>query len=162
MEKPIYDIDALKKQYSVLRKKYKLPEFSKLNEEFEIEKTQERETEFLLREIRRTISDKISSFIRFFELFLNPQPFPIFILSMIKNLTAKEKTMIEKIYKELVTVELTSLSLDIYYKEAREVEFIKDIFKKWQELKPELKEISDILTKIQSREVEKKNRSYFG
>lgn len=161
MKDKIACIDDLKKQYEPLRKKYNLPEFSKLNEEFEIEKIQEKETEFLLREIRRVISEKIAAFLRFFELFINPQSAPVFILTSLKNLTPHEKDLIEKLYKELVNIELAAVSLDIIYKETREAQFIKDITKRWQNMKQELEQISEMIAKM-PREGEKKGKSYFG
>ena len=156
------NLAILKKDYEKFYKKYKLPKFSELNQEFEIEKLQEKETDFLLREIRRVISDKVAAFLRFFELFLNPQAAPIFILAMLKSLTPRDKEIIEKIYHELVSFELTSLTLDIIYNEKKEADFIKDIYKRWQKLKIELQEFSKIMEKIKSKEKEKKRKTYFG
>jgi len=155
-------LNNVKKQYEPLKKKYKLPEFSKLNEEFEIEKVQEKETDFLLREIRRAISEKIAAFLRFFELYVNPQAAPVFVLVSLKNLAAKEKEIIEKAYKELVALELAAVSLDISYNEPREAQAILRVFKKWQELKPELEDVILAILKVQERSGEKKGKSYFG
>lgn len=155
-------LEKIKKQYEPFKKKYKLPEFSKLNEEFEIEKIQEKETDFLLREIRRTISDKVAAFLRFFELFLNPQTAPLFVLTSLKNLTTKEKEMIENLYKELVTLELVSVSLDIKYDESKEARFILESMKKWQKMKTDIQEITNSIINFQNKSIEKKGKSYFG
>lgn len=64
MEKDIC-LAYLKKQYEPLRKKYKLPSFDELNKEFEIEKIQEKETDFILREIRKGMGEKVGAFLRF-------------------------------------------------------------------------------------------------
>ena len=157
-----HNLSELKKEYEKYKKKYKLPEFFDLNQEFEIEKIQERETDFLLREIRRAISDKIAAFLRFFELFLNPQAAPVFILAVIKTLNNKDKAIIEKIYNTLVNFELTSITLDMDYNEKEEADFINHMFKKWQDLKKELKEFSKIIDRIKIKEKERKRRSYFG
>ncbi|MCL6500820.1 MAG: hypothetical protein K6T16_02175 [Candidatus Pacearchaeota archaeon] len=156
------ELSELKRRYDALRKKHGLPEFSKINEEFEIEKVQERETEFLLREIRRAMSEKIAAFLRFFELFLNPQAAPVFILGMLKSLTVKDKELIEHIYNQLVNFELTSITLDIIYDEKKEVDFIKNTFKKWQCIKEELQEFSRIIERAKLEEKERKRKSYFG
>lgn len=155
-------LEKIKKQYEFLKKKYKLPEFSKLNEEFEIEKIQEKETDFILREIRRAISDKVAAFLRFFELFVNPQAAPVFVLISLKNLTSKEKEIIERTYKELVELELAAVGLDISYNEAKEAQSILRVLKKWQELKPELEEVTTAILKVQEKASEKKGKSYFG
>ena len=46
-------LEELKKKYEKLQKQYSLPSFEKLNEEFDIEKIAENETDFLLREVRK-------------------------------------------------------------------------------------------------------------
>ncbi|UZE93895.1 MAG: hypothetical protein IB618_03990 [Candidatus Pacearchaeota archaeon] len=153
---------ALKKEYEKYRKKYKLPRFSELNQEFEIEKIQEKETEFLLREIRRAISDKIAAFLRFFELFLNPTTAPVFILALLKTLNVRDKELVEKIYHNLVAFELTAITLDIVYNEKKEAEFIRYIFKKWQGFKKELIEFSRVIERTKTKAREKKRKSYFG
>ena len=157
-----YNLDILKKEYEKFYKKYKLPNFSELNQEFEIEKLQEKETEFLLREIRRAISDKIAAFLRFFELFLNPQAAPVFVLNMLKSLNNRDKELIEQIYHELVNYELTAINLDIVYDEKKEAGFIKDIYKKWQVLKQELQEFSKVIERMKIKEQDMKKKSYFG
>ncbi|UCD20625.1 MAG: hypothetical protein JSW08_02520 [archaeon] len=157
-----HGLNELKKEYSKFVKKYKLPEFSELNKEFEIEKVQEKETEFLLREIRRAISEKIVAFLKFLELFMNPSGAPLFILISLKGLTHSKKEKIEHLYSELVKTELGSVSLDIEYQEKEEVRFIKECYKKWKEVKPDLHGIFKELEKIHSKGSEKKTKSYFG
>lgn len=154
------NLEQIKKKYESLRKKYGLPSFNKLNEEFEIEKVQEKETDFLLREIRRATTEKIAAFLHFFELFLNPVTAPLFVLVSLKELTASDKELIESIYRQLVNIELTSIALDMAYNEKKEAQFIKQITEKWQELKTELQEFSALLLKIQTKQKEK--RSYLG
>ncbi len=154
-------LDELKKQYDPFRKKYKLPSFSELNEDFDIEKAQDKETEVLLREFRREITDKVAAFLRFFELFLNPQAAPLFVLGMIKNLTLHDKENIARIYKELVALEIEAVNLDIRYVEKHEALFIKDSFKRWQALKPDLQRICNSLRKMQVNKTKVK-KSYYG
>lgn len=150
-------LERLKKQYEPLKKKYSLPEFSKLNEEFEIEKIQEHETELLLREIRHSMSERIAAFLHFIELFLNPTAAPVFLLSAMKSISQADKQLIEKLYRELAVVELSSVALDVTYDEKREAAFIKDIFRMWQNVKPELETFSNLLIRL-SPLTEKKNR----
>lgn len=135
-------LNRLKKQYDVLRKKYKLPEFSKLNEDFEIEKLQEHETDFLLREVRRTIVEKMSVVLKFLEIIINPnEASPAFIFAMIKEMKPEMKKSLEKMYKELSTVEISSITLDLDYDEKNEARFIKEQTKKWESTKKELRSL---------------------
>lgn len=160
-DKGCISLDELMKKYAPFEKKYKLPSFGKLNEDFDVEKAQEKETQFVLREIRREVTDKVAAFLRFFELFLNPQAAPLFVLGMLKNLTLHEKDVIMKIYKELVALEIEAVNLDITYKEEEEARFIKETFKRWQILKPELEKIGKALSKMQVKP-NKSKKSYFG
>jgi len=151
---------SLKKEYEKIRQKYKLPPFQYLNEEFEIEKIQERETELLLKEIRHIMTEKLAAFLHFIELFINPTMAPVFILSAMKNLGESDKKLIENIYDNLVSLELASLALDISYDEKKEAEFVKNIIKKWQDLRPELQQFSDLLAKIRPKK--EKSKGYVG
>ena len=154
-------LNEIKKSYEPLRRKYKLPEFSELNKEFEIEKTQEHETEFILREIRKDVGEKVGAFLRFLETILNPVMGPIFILNSIKNLNNKDKDLIKENYEILVDLEIKAISLDVDYNEKAEAEFIKEAYKKWQDIKPDIKEIIDSLRKAQETK-EDKRKSYLG
>ena len=92
-EKPC-ELSRLKKEYEKLRKKHNLPSFNELNKDFSIERVCEIETEFLLREIRKYMSDKIFNYLRFVELILNPVNSPMFIFSIMKNIGEEEKRKI--------------------------------------------------------------------
>jgi hypothetical protein len=154
-------LNDLKKKYEPLMKKYKLPSFSELNKEFEIEKTQEHETDFLLREVRKDVGEKVGAFLRFLETILNPVMGPVFILNAIKNLSSRDKELIRENYEILVDLEIKAISLDVIYDEKKEAEFIKEAYKKWQGIKPDIKEIIDSLRKAQSIK-EDKRKSYLG
>ena len=58
MEAKCLTLEELKKEYEKLKKKHNLPIFKGMNEDFEIEKLQEKETELLLREVRRIMIEK--------------------------------------------------------------------------------------------------------
>lgn len=154
-------LSALKEKYKKLEKKYKLPPFSELNKEFDIEKIQERETDFLLREIRRCISEKVGAYLRFLELFLNPPSAPLFVLIALKEMSANEKEKMEELYKELVMIEMGSIALDVSYDETKEVNFIKEVYKKWKELKKDLEEVCREIEILHSKR-EKKSKVYYG
>lgn len=151
----------IKKQYQTLQKKYKLPSFDELNKEFEIEKVQEHETDFLLREIRKAISEKMSAFLRFFETILNPVMAPVFVLASLKNLSNSDKEKIAKTYESMVDVELETIRLDVEYSEKREAGFILNAFKKWKEVKPHVLDVMETLEESHSIS-EKKGNSYLG
>ncbi len=156
------NIEELKKEYERFKDKYALPEFSELNKAFDIEEI-DPESEFLLRKIRRYISEKIGGYMRFIEILLNPSNAPIFFFKLIKKLDNSDKEALTKMYEELGNIELETISLDLEYNEKKEALFIKklhDIFN--QEIK---KDLLKILKKLENGEDSKKkdnNGSYFG
>ena len=130
-----YDIEA---EYNELSKKYNLPEFEILAQDFDIEKLCEKETTFLAREIRRTINEKIAAYIHLFETLTNPQSPPMFVFKILKNITTEEKEQIQKFYKSLSRTQIQIMKLDTIYSEESEIKFIKETYKIWQDMKPEI------------------------
>lgn len=157
------ELVKLKKQYSALQSKYKLPKFSDLNKDFEIEKLQDRETEHLLRGVRRTMIEKIANVVRFLELLMNPSesPTPMFIYAILKGITPETKSEIEKLYKELSNLELGSLGLDVSHDEKEEADFVKAIYQSWNKHQPGLKKITQKLNMTWKKD-KKADRGYLG
>lgn len=155
-------LENLKKDYEILREKYNLPGFREFNEDFQIERISEIETDFLLREIRKFISDRISNYMRFLESLLNPTNAPLFIFSLCKALTANEKKEIEDLYKGLMKIELELLEIDIKYSEENEAEFIKNTFEFWKDFKKKWYEIIKTAKDNWDNKLESTNKGYFG
>ena len=155
-------LEKLKKDYSVIKKKYDLPSFEELNEDFNIEKISEIETDFLLREVRKFMADKFSNYLRFVEIILNPINAPMFIFSIIKSISNEEKNNLKEIYKKLAKIEVKVIELDISYKEEKEVEFIKESYKIWQEIKKDIALIISAVKKNWDNKFEVNGKSYFG
>jgi hypothetical protein len=138
METEDFDIELA---YNELKSKYSLPEFEKLIEDFDIEKLADKETIFLAREIRRTISEKIAAYLQLIETFINPHSSPMFVFSILKNLSQQNKDSIKKIYATLSKIQIEVLKLDTIYNEDSEAKFIDNTFKTWQETKPTIYKI---------------------
>lgn len=164
MAKPKIDfgLEKLKKDYEALRKKFNLPSFQLLNEEFEIERIAEHETDILLREVRKAITEKAIAFLRFLELMINPSSAPFFLLSLMKDFSISDKKLVEKIYKKLCEFEIKAIALDLKYNEKAEAGFIKDALKKWQDMQDDLQELSSMINRAWNATSERKERSYFG
>lgn len=156
------EIEDLKREYANLQRRYQLPDFQKLSEDFEIERVAEKEIESILREIRKTMMDKILSYLRFIELLLNPSNAPILFLALVKNMHTEDKKISENIYRKLGRLEIEAIELDIEYSEKNEAEFIKKLYSEWQQIKQEIKELIKGLKKGLNQKSEKKNRDYFG
>ena len=148
-------------KYKPLREKYQLPGFSELNEQFDIEEI-DPESEFLLRKIRRTISERVSNYLRFTEIILNPSNAPMFFFKILKKLTSEDKEALSKLYEKLGASELKILSLDIEYNEQNEADFIKEMYKSLTtEIKDEFLKTIEKLSNGEENSV-KVNGSYLG
>ena len=156
-------LEDLKQQYLPLQKKYKLPAFSELNDDFDVEKLYDKETDHLLRLMRMVIIEKIANVVRFLELLINPSESPtqLFIFAMLKHIKNDTRRDIETIYKELSKIELSSLGLDIVYSEKDEAAFISEVSRVWNAEKPKIKEITKKLGMTWGKDLEQ-SRRYLG
>lgn len=156
-------LEKFKKDYEVLRAKHGLPEFNKMNEDFQIEKISENETDILIREVRKFVGDKIVNYMRFVESLLNPVNAPMFTLSLVKLLGAEERSKLQGIYKDLMRKEVSFIERDIQFDEVKEAEFIRDSFKLWQEIKKDLALVmGEVDRKWDEEKIAIDSNGYFG
>jgi len=155
-------LEDLKKDYKEIQEKHNLPDFEKLNQDFQIEKIAEVETDLLIREVRRFMSEKFSNYLRFIEAILNPINVPMFIFSVIKSLGTEEKEKLTETYKMLSKKELELIELDVEFSEEKEAEFIKNSYKLWQEIKKDLLEVLEKIKDNWDNKSEINNKKYFG
>lgn len=157
-------LELLKDAYEVLQKEYNLPEFEELNKDFSIEKINEEETEYLAREIRRYMTEKINGYLRIVETFLHPNNAQMFVFTILKSTSEEHMKKLKSIYSKLAKKEIEILELDLEFNLEKEITFIKDTFQKWQEIK------HDLLPIIQQMKADWKttnnngsrDRNYFG
>ena len=135
MEEQEYDIEE---EYDHLSKKYGLPDFDAMSQDFDIEKLYDKNTSYLAREIRRIINEKISAYLHLFETLLNPRGSPVFILKILSNISKSDKHSIQAIYKMLTEIQIQIMKLDTIYSEESEIQFIKKTFTEWQTLKQDI------------------------
>jgi len=155
-------LTELKKEYGDLQKRYSLPSFEKLNEEFDIERIIDKETDFLLRGIRRNISQKAINFMQFLEGLINPNFASMAALSLLKSINEKDKELINKCYEKIFDLELKSLMLEIEYNEKAEAEFIKTSAKAWEEIRADLKQLINNAEKVWRKKMSEEKLNYFG
>ena len=151
-----------KEIYGELAQKHNLPEFKKIAEDFDIEKIQDKESTFLVREVRRTINEKIAAYIHLFETLINPTTPPMFVFSILRNISTEDKDTIKKIYKALSRTQIEVMKLDTVYNEADEIKFINETFIIWQELKQTIYKLIERFESSLDEDDPTKKRSYFG
>ncbi len=161
-EECCFGLEKLKKEYEKMRKKYALPSFEEMNNDFEIEKLQERETETLLREIRRAMIEKNLAYLRFLEMFMNPSNAPMFFLVLVKNFDNNEKKLAEELYIKLGKFEIMSIALDNVFDEKKDAEFINQFYNEWQDIKGKFSRILQGVEKSWEKKTERREKGYLG
>ncbi len=157
-----YNIEQLKEQYKPLARKYNLPDFTSLNEIFDVEEMT-LDTEFFLRKIRRTIMEKISGYLRFVDVMLNPASTPVFFYKKIKKLESNDREILSNMYEIFGDIETENLLLDLEYSEEKEAQFIRKIFDVFdRQIKKELIKIIQRLMNGRIAEIKNNKVSYFG
>jgi hypothetical protein len=156
------DLAKLKEDYKKLQERYNLPSFEKLNEDFQVEKAVEFETDFVLREVRRCITDKFFNYLRFIESILTPNNVPMFVFGITKTLGIKEKEKLIELYKKIARVDIDLIELDLEYSEEKEASSIKSYSELWQSIKKELMYIVSVIKKNWDVKIEDNGKGYLG
>ena len=155
------DLSELKNNYSEIEKKYKLPSFDRLNQDFEIDKI-DKESEHLVRTVRKVVFEKIINSLNFLELLQNPVNAPRTYLPYLRSMSVEDKKTIEEIYSSLGELSLAALELEIEFSDKREAELIKRAFDVWNSHKIRFKKIVAGIAKPINNNVARKEKSYFG
>lgn len=151
-----------KKDYLEIQIKHNLPSFQELNEDFQIEKICEYETDILIREIRKFVAEKLSNYMKFVEMLINPVNAPMSIFSLIKSFNTEDKKKLSEIYEKLVKNEIEIVELDLDFYEEKEVRYIKDSINLWKEIKKDLLEIIEKIKKNWDNSSKKGETGYLG
>ncbi len=155
-------LEELKVEYTEFRDRFGLPEFDKLNENFDIEGI-DTDSDFLLRKIRRVMSEKIAGFLRFSELVLNPSNAPMFFFKLVKKLDSSDRIDLTEVYEKMGEFEVRAVGLDVNYSEEKEAGFIKDIYEDFEGgVKEKLGKIIEKLNNGKGNIKKIDNGSYFG
>jgi len=162
MAKEESKLQELKENYLRIQKKNNLPSFDELNQDFHIEKLCEIETDYLIREIRKFLSDKLQNYARFIETLLNPTNASMFIFSIIKTINEDDKKILTDVYKKLTRLEVDLIDLDVEFSEEKEYKFVRNFYEIWKEIKKDMLRILDSIKTNWDKEIEKNSKAYFG
>ena len=133
-----------------------------MNHNFEIETIPSEDTELFLKRIRKNMTEKISSGLRAMEMFLNPQPSPIFIFKIIKSFSSSDKDTVAELYHQFAGLEIEAFGLENFYDEKKEAEFIKKVADEWPEISKGLDKIYKVMKSGHKNESKNQEKSYFG
>ena len=150
----------LKKEYEILKSKYKLPDFNILNNEFEISSIDKKD--FLLKLIRRKMNDKLIMFCRIIENIVFPSSQNPFTNYESTFFDENKRKQLLKLHKKLMIYERQSLLLDITPDDMDDADYIKDLTKEWSDFKKETHETVKEMQKSWHTEAKDEEEDYFG
>ena len=150
----------IKKEYKKLEKKYKLPNFEKLDKEFEISTLET--DEFLIRNIRRRINNKLTFFTQIFDSVLFPNPNSLISIHESKSFLEEEKNKMMKFYNKLMILERTSILFDVDPDDKKEAQYINKLFKEWSGIKEKTNKLVEKMKSSWKDEDKKIKNHYFG
>jgi len=155
-------LDEFEEEYNKFQEKYQLPSFEEMNETFHIEKIADVETRYFLREIRKFMSEKFSSYSRFLESMINPSNGPMFIFPIVRILNAEDKKVLSDSYRILAKIQVDLVENDLHYSESSEVNFIKESYTAWKIIEGDLLKIVQKIKLNWDKKFEENGKGYFG
>ena len=135
-----------KQEYEKLIKKYNLPSYENLDEEFELLYIAEIcEISRPLSFVRRRINDKIGWVCNMLQSILQPNPSSLVSMQESAMFSKEQKEECQQLLKELMYVNRLSVYLDIDIEEKKNAEYIKTTFTLWKKMKPQISAIAQTL-----------------
>jgi len=126
----------IEQEYNKLSKKYKLPKFKELDDEFEISTFET--PKFLIRNILRKIAEKLEFYIEVIGNLVHPDTSSISTMYEVRYFSDDEKNEMYNSFKKLMTSNRYIIKLILMNDEKRQTEFLKDFFVDWLTMKKEL------------------------
>ncbi len=126
----------IKNKYEKLKKKFNLPDYNEVDNELEISSLETEE--FLLREIRKKISERIETITTEFGTILQPSAESLVSMHECKFFGDKDKKKMIDIYKKLMMLSRQALEADVERDDKADASLINDFFKAWKSLKKDI------------------------
>ena len=152
--------DHIRKEFEKLGKKFDIPSFEELDSEFEISLIEHKQ--FMLREIRKKICERIESIIKVLDEILQPDT-NINNLYECKEFSDEEKGDIFKLYKRLMVLNRWSAKVNITHIDADEAKFIKKSYAELNGIKTALVNLMEKLKESWKKDTDiKQDLGYMG
>jgi len=127
--------EKFKEQYLKVQKKYALPSFEQLDQEFDLGSLEE--NSLPLRQVRKRISEVLESFVNILENIMHPES-SISGLYECKILDDQQKELLFSSYRQIMRMLRYSLEIELKSSEEQDAVFIRDTFKLWPQIKKSL------------------------
>lgn len=127
----------IEKEYSELSKKYRLPKFKDIDEEFELSSF---ETErFLLKDTLRRIAEKLEFYIDVIGNLVHPDGTSISSMYEIRFFSDNEKNEMYMLFKKMMKHYRQAIELVLSNEAKEQAQFLNDFFSEWMEMKNRLR-----------------------
>ncbi|MEK6875968.1 MAG: hypothetical protein AABX63_01035 [Nanoarchaeota archaeon] len=148
-------------EYAKLSKKYKLPKFKDIDDEFEISSLDNEK--FLIKNILRSISEKLEFYIEVIGSLVHPDGSSISSMYEIRFFTEDEKNGMYNLFKRLMKTDRNVIELVLKNDEKEQVDFLNKFFSDWLNLKKELlKYIEKMKESWEKQSTIEEDIGYFG
>ena len=127
----------IEKEYSELSKKYKLPKFKDIDEEFELSSF---DTEkFLLKSTLRRIAEKLEFYIEVIGNLVHPDGSSISSMYEIRFFSDNEKNEMYMLFKKMMRSHRNVIELVLSNDAKEQAQFLNEFFAEWMEMKNRLR-----------------------
>jgi len=151
----------IQKAYEKLAKKYSLPAFEAVNHELELSTIEN--TDFLLREMRHKLIERIDFFAKLIEEQLHPEGASFSSLNESSDFPESEKKKIYLLYKKLMFFIRMGIETAVENDDKDIADYFNAAFNAWQELKKELSAYTAKLKDSWAKDIEyKADLGYMG
>ena len=121
--------------YKKLEKKYSIPSYKELNNEFELDDI---DTSFILRNVLRKIAEKLEFYVGVIGDIMQPDTGSLSSMHETRFFSDAEKAEIYTLFKKIMKVHRGIIEQVLGKTEHEQAEFLKTFFSEWKEMKPEL------------------------
>ena len=150
----------IENEYESLKKSHKLPDFKELNEEFELNSIEKKE--FLIRNIRRRLNEKVIFFCRIIENLIYPSSQSPLSAYESNFFSDEKKQDLAKLHKKLMVFERQSMLLDTNPNSDGDAEYINKMHSEWDSFKKEITETVKEMKDSWHSELKDEEHVYFG
>lgn len=137
--------EELQQEYESLRKKYSLPEFEFLDQEFEIRAIELNRSGILIKAVLRVITSKLNLFMNYLEPVVSAPPQSLHSLIEMRNLSDSDRNAMFEFYKEISILLHENLKIELMPEKDIAAQ-IKKVSKYWPEIKEKEIEFLEIIT----------------
>ncbi len=153
--------NEIEQEYAKLSKKYKLPKFKAIDDEFEISALENEK--FLIKNILRSISERLEFYIELISNLVHPDGSSISSMYEIRFFTEDEKNGMYNLFKRLMKIDRNIIELVLKNDEEEQSDFLNKFSTDWLNLKKELlKYIEKMKDSWEKQSTIEEDIGYFG